>query len=319
MPKKLIILIIFLLFLCPTVWGAKYAGEFLSLGVGARALGMGGAFVAVCDDASAGYWNPAGLQKLRQQQLIFMHAETFGSLLNHDYLGYVLPLGDENGNSSLSFGLIRLGGGGIKLTSLEKGGPISDSNRVVFVRETGHADYALILSYSKKSRSNLAWGASSKIIYRKLADNSAFGMGLDCGALFSPYDFLTLGANLMDITATFLSYDNGTTESIYPSLKIGAAAIKNFKDFSNILTIDSDVRFEGRKNSTQYWIGNASFDMHYGFESWYKKRVAGRFGFDQSNFTAGFGLQIKQFILDVAYLNHDQLDNSYRISLQIKL
>ena len=319
MPRKPIMLLVFLLFLCPTVWGAKYAGEFLSLGVGGRALGMGGAFVAVCDDASAGYWNPAGLQKLGQKQLIFMHAETFGSLLNHDYLAYVLPLGNEDGSSSLSLGLMRLGGGGIKLTSLEKDGPISDSNRVVFVRETGHADYTLLLSYSRKSRPNLAWGASSKIIYRKLADNSAFGMGLDCGILFSPYGFLAFGANLMDLTATFLSYDNGTTESIYPSLKIGMAARKDFNGFSNVFEIDSDVRFEGRRSSAQYWTGNASFDMHYGFESWYGKRIAGRLGFDQGDLTAGIGLRVRQFIIDAAYLSHDQLDNSYRISLQVKL
>ena len=43
---------------------AKYAGEFLSLGVGGRALGMGGASVALANDVTAGYWNPAGLALL---------------------------------------------------------------------------------------------------------------------------------------------------------------------------------------------------------------------------------------------------------------
>ncbi|MCJ7508306.1 MAG: PorV/PorQ family protein, partial [candidate division Zixibacteria bacterium] len=309
----------FLIFFCSPVWGAKYAGEFLSLGVGARALGMGGAFVAICDDASAGYWNPAGLQQIRQKEIIFMHAETFGSLLNHDFLSYALPLKDETSHSTLSFSLIRLGGGGVKLTSLERDEPISDSNRVILVREASHADYAFLFSYSRRSRSNLAWGASAKVIYRKLADNSAFGMGLDGGVLYSPYDFLTLGANLLDLTATFLTYNNGTTESIYPTLKTGGALKKDFGDFSNLLAIDSDVRFENRRSSAQYWIGSLSFDMHYGFETWYKNRVAGRLGFDQGNLTFGFGLRIRQFILDAAFLNHDQLENSYRISLQVKL
>jgi hypothetical protein len=309
----------FLILFCSPVWGAKYAGEFLSLGVGARALGMGGAFVAICDDASAGYWNPAGLQQIRQKEIIFMHAETFGSLLNHDFLGYVLPLKEETSHSTLSFSLICLGGGGVKLTSLERDEPISDSNRVILVREASHADYTFLFSYSRRSRPDLAWGASAKIIYRKLADNSAFGMGLDWGVLYSPYDFLTLGVNLLDLTATFLTYNNGTTESIYPTLKTGGALKKDFGDFSNLLAINSDVRFENRRSSAQYWIGSLSFDMHYGFETWYKNRVAGRLGFDQGNFTAGFGLQIRQFILDAAFLNHDQLENSYRISLQVKL
>jgi hypothetical protein len=319
MIKKISVVVIFLILLCSPVWGAKYAGEFLSLGVGAKALGMGGAFVAICDDGSAGYWNPAGLQQMREKEIIFMHAETFGSLLNHDFLSYVLPLRDETFHSTLSFSLIRLGGGGVKLTALERDEPISDSNRVILVREASHADYTFLFSYSRKSRSNLAWGASAKVIYRKLADNSAFGMGLDGGVLYSPYDFLALGANLMDLTATFLTYDNGTTESIYPTLKIGGVLKKDTRDFSNLLAIDSDVRFENRRNSAQYWIGSLSFDIHYGFETWYKNRVAGRLGFDQGNFTAGFGLRIRQFILDVAFLNHDQLENSYRISMRVKL
>ncbi len=319
MIKRVLALVFVLTFLCSPVWGAKYAGEFLNLGVGAKALGMGGAFVAVCDDASAGYWNPAGLQNLRQKEIIIMHAETFGSLLNHDFLGYVLPLGNEDNPSSLSFGLVRLGGGGIKITSLERDEPASDSNRAFSVKEASHADYALLVSYSRKGSSSFAWGTTAKVIYRKLADNSAFGMGLDWGMLFSPCDFLVLGANLMDATATFLTYDNGTTESIYPNLKIGLASQKRFYDFSGCLTVDSDVKFEKRRASAQYWIGNLSFDMHYGFETCYKKRFAGRLGLDQGNFTAGFGLVMRQFILDVAFLDHDQLDDSYRISLQVKL
>ena len=42
----------------------KYAGSFLELGVGARAMGMGGAFVSIADDGSAFYWNPAGVSQL---------------------------------------------------------------------------------------------------------------------------------------------------------------------------------------------------------------------------------------------------------------
>ncbi|MDZ7338396.1 MAG: hypothetical protein ONB30_07645, partial [candidate division KSB1 bacterium] len=55
----------------------KYAGEFMSVGVGARALGMGGAHVAVAKDVTAGYWNPAGLAWVTFPQLAAMHAERF--------------------------------------------------------------------------------------------------------------------------------------------------------------------------------------------------------------------------------------------------
>src|SRR2546428_575593 len=71
----------------------KYGGEFLKVPVGARAVGMGGAFVAVADDATAPWWNPAGLVFLPYREVIPQHSERFGSLVNHDYLGGVFPLG----------------------------------------------------------------------------------------------------------------------------------------------------------------------------------------------------------------------------------
>ena len=55
---------------CASARADKYAGEFLKLGVGARALGMGGAFVGLADDASAGYWNPAGLAFMSSHQVM---------------------------------------------------------------------------------------------------------------------------------------------------------------------------------------------------------------------------------------------------------
>ena len=63
----------------------KYTGEFLKLGVGARALGMGGAFAGLADDASAAYWNPAGLAYLKTNQFMPTHSEEFGGILGYDF------------------------------------------------------------------------------------------------------------------------------------------------------------------------------------------------------------------------------------------
>ena len=301
-------------------YATKYAGEFLSLGVGAKALGMGGAFVAVANDACASYWNPSGLCQLDRKQLSFMHAETFGSLLDHDFIAFALPLEENLSRSTIAFSLLRLGGGGIKITDLEKKGmDISDSNRVVLLREESHADYAFLFSYSHPIRPNLFWGTNLKLIYRQMVNNSAFGLGADLSFLASPYPFLSLGANLMDITPTLLFYDNGTTETITPTTKFGLGIKHEIKDFSFLFASDADIRYEGRKFSAQYWIGPISWDMHYGAEILYRKKVAARLGFDQGDFTAGAGFLIRQFGLDIAFLSNDQLDNTYRISLFVKL
>lgn len=299
--------------------GAKYAGEFLSLGVGARALGMGGAFAGVADDVTACFWNPAGLYLINQKEFSLMHAETFGSLLNQDFAAVAIPLGGEVNKSALAFSLQRLGGGGVKITDLEKKGlDISDSNLVVLLREESHADYALFLSYSQQMRPQISWGANLKVIYRDVITTTAYGIGADLAFLVRPYPFLAVGANLMDLASSILFYDNGTTENINPTTKLGAAFNRQSGDFDMVFAADADIRYEGRKSTSQYWIGKLSADMHYGTEISYKGKLAGRMGFDQGNFTAGAGLWINQLGLDVAYLSHQELDNTYRISLLVR-
>ncbi len=300
-------------------YGAKYAGEFLSLGVGARALGMGGAFVGVADDVTACFWNPAGLCQLTQRELSLMHAETFGSLLNQDFAAVVFPLDRENDKSALAFSLQRLGGGGVKITDLQdRGQEISDSNLVVLLREESHADYALFVSYSHQMRSGLLGGANLKLIYRDVVTTSAYGLGADLAVLVKPYPFLALGANLTDLTSSLLFYDNGTTETINPTTKLGAAINHRMGEMTLTLAADTDLRYENRRSAAQYWIGEVSADMHYGLELSYKGRLAGRLGYDQEDLTAGAGVWIDQFCLDAAFLSHEELDNTYRISLLVR-
>ena len=62
----------------PAAHATKYAGEFLKVPVGARAVGMGGAFTAVADDATAIWWNPAGMVYLPYHEVLPQHAEKFG-------------------------------------------------------------------------------------------------------------------------------------------------------------------------------------------------------------------------------------------------
>jgi hypothetical protein len=316
MMRKFFLIAGLLFFFSASAHGTKYAGEFLNLGVGARALGMGGAFVGVADDATACFWNPAGLASLTRREFSFMHAETFGSLLDQDFIALALPLKEATTSSALAFSLQRLGGGGVKITDLEKKGlDISDTNQVILLREESHADYALFFSYSHQLHPRLSGGANFKVIYRDVITTSAWGVGADLSFLAQPYSFLTMGINLMDLTSSFLFYDNGTTETINPTTKLGLALNHQIKDFGLILAADADVRYEGRKSAAQYWLGRLSADMHYGAEVSYQGKLAGRAGLDQGEFTAGAGLWIKQFGLDVAFLSHDELDNTYRVSL----
>jgi hypothetical protein len=318
--KTALILTFLILCISPSLFGAKYAGEFLSLGVGAKALGMGGAFSAVADDASAGYWNPAGLFQLKTKQLLLVHSEVFGSLLNHDFISYVIPRKKETSTSAFGFNLMRLGGDGIKITQLSNPDlPPGESNKPYVVDEKSHSDYVFSFSYSRKIKPKLALGGNAKLLYRDIAGEKAYGLGMDFGILAALYPGITLGANLMDATTTFLAYDNGTKESIYPTLKTGFRYSRNLKNSVFTFAFDSDFSFEGRDYAAQLNFEDFSADLHYGVEISYLQKVALRLGSDQGNFTYGLGLNTEKLGADIAFLNHDELDKTYRISLKIKL
>lgn len=309
--------------------GNKYAGEFLSIGVGGRPLGMGGAYVALVNDVTAGYWNPAALSGINYPQVSLMHDERFGSLVNYDYGGIGFPLGKS---SSLGFSVIRLGVDDIPdtrnaLIDLNGNGVLDpgeriDPNKVTYFNA---ADYAFYFTYAKKQSEKFSYGVNLKVIRRDLADAGAWGLGFDVGATYSPFDRFYLGANLQDITTTYLSWSGASEkkEVITPTAKIGTAYQIDF--LSGVLTpaVDFDVRFEGRDNSANANLGPVSFDMHAGMEYTFKDIFSVRTGYnDLGNLTLGAGVKLPKLNIDYSFAKFDgdeDLGNTHRISLVFTL
>jgi hypothetical protein len=295
-------------------WGAKYAGESFKLGAGARPLGFGGAYVALASDPSSVYYNPAGLAQITGAQLLFLHSETFGSLINQDFVAYSHPmsLGDRPG--ALGIGIYRLGGGGILLTGWN-----ADSSRLVVKSEENHHDYLLQLGGGYKVSDRWRAGGTAKVILRSLADNSAWGLGLDLGIQCDVSSSLTLGLTAADITSSFISYDNGSKESILPSVKLGGVYSYRRQWFTARVVGEGEFLFEGRDRAAQMSLGRASLDTHWGGELAYEDLVFFRAGSDIGRLTLGVGIGFNRFRLDAAFMDHKDLDNSYRLSLNIAL
>jgi hypothetical protein len=68
------------------------AAPFLEVGVGSRAIGMGGAFVGVANDVSALYWNPAGISRITSPEAVFEKVEWLADI-SFNYIGAVIPFG----------------------------------------------------------------------------------------------------------------------------------------------------------------------------------------------------------------------------------
>lgn len=293
---------------------AKYAGEAFKLGANARPMGFGGAYVALTSDPSAVYYNPAGLAGAVGNQLLFLHSETFGSLINQDFVAYShqVSLGARPG--ALGIGLYRLGGGGIFVTGWN-----ADSSRIIVESEESHYDYLLHLGVGCHRSEHLRVGAAAKVIVRSLANYSAWGLGIDLGAQYDVSSALTVGVNATDITSSFLSYDNGTKESILPAVRLGAVYAYQRQWLTARLIGEGEFLFEGREQAAQVSAGSVSLDTHWGGELAYEDLVFFRAGSDIGRLTVGVGVSINRFKIDAAFMDHQNLENTYRLSLNIAL
>ncbi|MCJ7552527.1 MAG: PorV/PorQ family protein [Ignavibacteriaceae bacterium] len=336
MPKKIVLifsLVVLSVFSinAQTVIG-KYAGEFMALGVGGRALGMGGAFVAVANDVTAGYYNPAGLANINYPQIILMHSEQFGNLVNYDYGAVTIPYGTD-----MSFGLsiMRLGVDGIPdtrnaLMDTNNDGivDVNDEFRLDYskITEFSNQDWAFYLTFAKRQTENFYWGANIKIIRRDIAEYGATGIGFDVGAYYTPLQNLYLGANVQDVTTTLVAWNTGRNELISPTLKLGAA-FKVVEILGGYImpALDFDVRFENRRYASNFNVGPVSFDMHVGFEYNFKNLFSVRAGYnDVKQFTVGAGVKLPKLNIDYSFARFseseiERLPDSHRISLILTL
>ena len=286
MNKKTLLGSITLLLSCSLFAQApKYSNEFLAIGIGAKALGMSNSNVAIVDDVTAGYWNPAGLELIKSNiQVGLMHSEYFAGIAKYDY-GALAARIDEKSTAAFSF--IRFGVDDIPNTTqlIDAEGNIDYSKITTF----SAADYAFIFSYARTIKDGLRVGANAKIVYRQVGDFAkAYGFGLDAGAQYEVKNWL-FGAMARDITSTFNAWsfnlsdqmkevftltDNeipgNSLEITLPRLILSAG--RKFKlsgSFSAMPVVDVDFTFDGRRN-VLVSSNPVSVDPHMGVEFSYK-------------------------------------------------
>lgn len=323
----------------------------MNIGVDAAALGMSNAVVSQTTDVSSGYWNPAGLVHLEDQQIALMHSSYFANIANYNYLAYAMPLDDK---SAVGISLIRFGVDDI----LDTTQLIDDQGNINYDRIStfSTADYGLTFSYARTPQfsEGFSYGVNAKVIRRIIGDfASSWGFGLDAGIQYHSANNWKFGVMARDVTTTYNAWNINeekfeqisgtsntqnqelpeTTEITIPKLQLGVSKQWVFNyDYSLETAVNLNVRFQ--ENNDVFSTSFASINPAFGFEFGYTNLVflrggLGNFqnelqidGSDQLTFQPNFGVgfRYKGIYIDYAFTDiGDQSAALYSNIFSVKL
>lgn len=345
---KLLILITLIVLISSSVYGGEYGGEFLRNGIGARALAMGGTYVSIADDATAVYWNPAGVSLLQRPQFVAMYASLYDDLASHQFLGMILPL---PGDVALGFSWNHLGVSDIPIfpelegTAEER---YADPNRRGKGVPTGYfsdSENAFYFTFSKTVQflAPLGWsysdlpltfsmGTNLKYIVHNVGEYaSGNGIGLDLGVLlqvdgasltaYDPLGTISMGVNMQDIADTRLSWDTPSSrkDPIESNVMLGMSVRQPIAPFVGhyvTMAVNANTVYEyARSYGIEYEYDNLAIIQSGRRESPpLRLGFALRGGWDSERWLAGAGLVLWKLNLDYVFSQYD-LGNTHRMTM----
>ena len=155
-----------------TKTGTTAAG-FLNIDVGARAVGMGGAYVSMADDATAMYWNPAGIARFSGPQANFTHMRWIADI-TFDYVGLTIPL--------RQFGTIGFNATFLRTEEMER---TTVYNPMGTGEMFGVGSVAFAVGYAKNLTDRFCIGGNVKVIQEKIYHATATGVAFDVGTIYT--------------------------------------------------------------------------------------------------------------------------------------
>ena len=262
-------------------------GQYDQLFVGTRPLSMGGAFIAVADDANTITWNPAGLPGLRRTEFTTTYADLYAMGITQSYLGFVKPFSDR---VALGFDWSNVGSDDTELLYAE-----NKMNLAIGVQPHRKVSFGITLKYLMRDMQldGTSYGKSS-------------GVGYDAGLLIQPLKNLRLGVGLYDLGGTQVAYEDKSTETILgQAFKLG---ISYMPIDGLILAADYGDRY------------------HFGAEYILASRLSFRAGVQQDVSGAekilvpsgGLSIKFKSLIVEYGYESHPYLEPTHRFSLALQ-
>lgn len=279
------------------------AGAYLKMGIGARQLALGGAFIGLAEGPSSLYYNPAGLARQATREVDTMHAVlTLDRSL--DSFAYAHPLAKAKKPGTLALGWVRYGVDGIPETRVDNAGnPILQNGNVQVFSYFEDVEQTVTLGYGRPFNEKLSWGAALSRHTHKLFTNSADGFGLDLGLLYTVSDRSTVGAALRNAGAV-MKWDtaSGRKDRIPATAALGCA-------YKIRPTLTALVDLEK--------TGDEEIRSRVGVEGQLTRRFALRGGLDKTDLSLGAGFREGGWAFDYAFADRD-LGDVHRVSASRK-
>lgn len=302
------------------VLGGQRAGistaQFLKIGVGGRATAMGDAFVAIANDVSALYWNPAGLTQFSENQVMFSHNQWVVDI-NHDFIGAVYHLDDAN-----TFGVSLTS---LSMDEMEVTTEYAPSGTGAYF---GFSDMGISISYSRKMTDQFSFGGTVRYIEETLDKLKMRGIMIDLGT----YYWTGLGSTRFAVTVTNFGNDlapdgevvlvGNRTKSDWqtfspPTMFRIGFALEPYEDDEHKVT--TSIQLNHPNDNSE----NLSLGVEYVWNKIFFARGGYKINVDEQNYSFGAGVNVPISIanvsVDYAFANFTKLGSAHRFSIILGL
>jgi hypothetical protein len=303
----------------PTLGGQRAGistAQFLKIGVGGRATAMGDAFVAVSNDITSLYWNPAGLVLSDDNQVIFSH-NSWVVDIGHEFLGasYHLSTNDAIGLAASAL-------------HMEDMPVTTEVNPFGTGEYFSFGDFAIAATYSRRLTEQFSFGATIRYIEETLDKLKMRGFLVDLGTFY----WTGLGSTRFAVTISNFGNELSPDGKV---ILFGGRENKRWQSFSPPTMFRIGFAFEPYETERQRLTTsiqlnhpndnseNVSAGVEYEWNGLFYLRGGYKINVEEQNYSLGAGfnidLEIALFELDYSFVNFERLGSAHRFSIILGL
>jgi len=254
---------------------------FLKLGVGARAMALGGAYVALADDPTAIYWNPAGLAGLAGTQVTAVH-DSWIQDFREEFVAVTAKLGP----GAIGFGYT----GFYSSSEFER-----RDDTGVLIGEFGFNDQAISGAYGLRVAKGLEAGVTASYVREMIDQESAGTFSSNLGLRYALEDTgLMFGGAIQNLggSAAFITEDF----SLPLTYSLGAAYGREFQEGKGRAMVTAEYRQASSEN------GHFNVGAEYVFKRTAALRGGWKTGYDEQEWSLGLGISHSWYSFDYAFV-----------------